>query len=110
VRTAIAGFTNGDIFTVAMTTQNEQLTDRVRKALARIRNVKEKRMFGRVVFMVNGKMCMTSGSDRLMLRIDPKSHAAVDKAERRPTRHDGRIGIQRLRTRGRGRAQAKEEF
>ena len=59
--------------------ENEQLTDRVRKALARTRNVKEKRMFGRVVFMVNGKMCVTSGGDRLMLRIGPESHAVAIK-------------------------------
>jgi TfoX/Sxy family transcriptional regulator of competence genes len=34
-------------------------------------------MFGRVVFMVNGKMCITSGPGRLMVRIDPESHAAA---------------------------------
>jgi TfoX/Sxy family transcriptional regulator of competence genes len=28
-------------------------------------------MFGGVAFMVNGKMCITVGKDRIMCRIDP---------------------------------------
>jgi len=36
--------------------------------------VKEKKMFGSLAFMVNGKMCLTAGPDRMMCRIDPEKH------------------------------------
>jgi len=52
---------------------NEGLADRVRKALSG-RKVEEKNMFGGLCFMVNGKMCVTVGKDRLMCRIDPALH------------------------------------
>jgi TfoX/Sxy family transcriptional regulator of competence genes len=55
---------------------NEELANRVRKALSG-RNVEEKNMFGGVCFMVNGKMCVTVGKDRLMCRIDPALHEAA---------------------------------
>jgi len=53
---------------------NEFLTDRLRAALARIPRVVEKKMFGGITFMVNGKMCITAGEDRIMCRIDPAIH------------------------------------
>ncbi len=53
---------------------NEKLTLRVREALAGVKNVEEKRMFRGVVFMVNGKMCITAGDDNYMFRIDPALH------------------------------------
>ena len=56
---------------------NEKLTERVRKALAEIPKVEEKKMFRGVAFMVNGKMCITVGDDEIMCRIDPALH---DKA------------------------------
>lgn len=31
-------------------------------------------MFGGLAFMVNGKMCINVGKDRLMCRIDPAMH------------------------------------
>jgi len=31
-------------------------------------------MFGGITFMVNGKMCISVGRNRLMCRIDPASH------------------------------------
>ncbi len=31
-------------------------------------------MFGGIAFMVNGKMCISAGKDRLMFRIDPAIH------------------------------------
>jgi TfoX/Sxy family transcriptional regulator of competence genes len=49
------------------------VANRVREALSG-RNVEEKNMFGGVCFMVNGKMCVTVGKDRLMCRIDPALH------------------------------------
>lgn len=50
---------------------SEKLAERLRQALAGIPNVEEKKMFGGLAFMVNGKMCLTAGKDRIMCRIDP---------------------------------------
>lgn len=55
-------------------TVNEALLGRVRDALARVEHVEEKRMFGGVMFMVNDKMCISVGKNRLMCRIDPAVH------------------------------------
>jgi len=40
---------------------NENLTNRVREALAHLPNVEEKKMFGGIAFMVDCKMCITIG-------------------------------------------------
>ncbi|TMI97531.1 MAG: TfoX/Sxy family protein [Bacteroidetes bacterium] len=56
---------------------NEQLTNRVRAALAAIPNVEEKKMFSGITFMVNGKMCISVGNDRIMCRVDPAIHDDV---------------------------------
>ena len=53
------------------------LVGRVRAALERAVRVEEKRMFGGIVFMVGGKMCVSVGRDRLMCRIDPSLHDAA---------------------------------
>lgn len=37
---------------------NEKLADKLRKALLPHPNVKEKKMFGGLAFMVNSKMCI----------------------------------------------------
>jgi len=50
---------------------NEKLTNRVREFLVDIPDIEEKRMFRGVVFMVNGKMCITVGDNEIMCRIDP---------------------------------------
>ncbi len=50
---------------------NEKLTLRLREALARTPRVEEKKMFGGVAFMVNGKMCITASDRGLMCRVDP---------------------------------------
>ncbi len=34
-------------------------------------------MFGGIAFMVNGKMCVTVGHNRIMARIDPKLHESA---------------------------------
>jgi TfoX/Sxy family transcriptional regulator of competence genes len=49
------------------------MADRVRKLLGR-RRVEEKKMFGGLAFMVNGKMCVAVNADRIMVRIDPAEH------------------------------------
>jgi TfoX/Sxy family transcriptional regulator of competence genes len=53
---------------------DDVLVNRVRAALAGEHPVEEKRMFGGITFMVRGKMCVSVGRDRLMLRIDPELH------------------------------------
>jgi len=59
---------------------NEKLTNRVREALANVPNVEEKKMFRGITFMVDGKMCISVGDNRIMCRIDPELHdEAVEK-------------------------------
>lgn len=56
---------------------DENLVDRVRTALNNDRRIEEKRMFGGLAFMVEGKMCVTVGNAGIMCRIDPAIHDAV---------------------------------
>ncbi|MGH2645352.1 MAG: TfoX/Sxy family protein [Chitinophagaceae bacterium] len=58
---------------------NEELTKRVRAALSHLKDVEEKKMFSGITFMVNGKMCISVGDDRLMCRFDPSLHKEVLK-------------------------------
>jgi TfoX/Sxy family transcriptional regulator of competence genes len=58
---------------------NEKLTARIREALAQISKVEEKRMFRGVTFMVNDKMCISAGDNKIMCRIDPSIHDEVLK-------------------------------
>lgn len=58
---------------------NEKLTARIREALAHLPKVEEKRMFRGVTFMVNDKMCITAGDNKIMCRIDPAIHEEVIK-------------------------------
>ena len=57
-----------------------QLIDAVREALAAHApgaEVEEKAMFGCLVFMVNGKMCLGVENDELLVRLPPDTHDAV---------------------------------
>ncbi|MGH7022816.1 MAG: TfoX/Sxy family protein [Caulobacteraceae bacterium] len=56
---------------------SEILASRVRAALANQISVEEKRMFGGLAFMVDGKMCVTIGKDGIMCRIDPAVYDTV---------------------------------
>ena len=56
---------------------NQQLTERVREAFANLPKVEEKVMFRGVLFMVDGKMCVSTGNDELMLRIDHALHETL---------------------------------
>lgn len=53
---------------------NEQLTLRIRKALENTPGVEEKNMFRGTSFLVNGKMCITTGNEEYLFRIDPARH------------------------------------
>lgn len=70
---------------------NEKLTERIRQLLAEVPAVTEKRMFRGITFMVDGKMCVSVGDDRIMCRIDPELHAeAVRKPGCRTVEMGGR--------------------
>jgi TfoX/Sxy family transcriptional regulator of competence genes len=56
---------------------SDTLTARVRAALMDVPDVEERKMFGGITFMVNGKMCVSVGARRLMCRIDPRAHEAA---------------------------------
>lgn len=53
---------------------SEKIAERIRQALSAVPNVEEKKMFGGLAFMVDNKMCITAGADRIMCRIDPAFH------------------------------------
>ena len=53
---------------------NEQLLKKLRAAFKGISSVEEKKMFSGVAFMVNNKLCVTVGRDRIMCRINPGLH------------------------------------
>lgn len=53
---------------------NEVLAARIRQALAHLTGVEEKKMFGGLAFMVNGKMCIAANKDGIMCRIGPGLH------------------------------------
>lgn len=56
---------------------NEELANRIRAALVDHREVEEKKMFGFLVFMVNGKMCLGVRGDEMLCRIGPDSMEAL---------------------------------
>ena len=60
-------------------TYDEKLASRLREALSQLPDVKEKKMFGGLAFMVGNKMCLTAGPGRIMCRIDPELHEVAIK-------------------------------
>jgi TfoX/Sxy family transcriptional regulator of competence genes len=58
---------------------NEKLAERLRKALAHLPQVEEKKMFRGLTFMVNGKMCVCASGDEMMCRFDPALQDLVTK-------------------------------
>ena len=57
----------------------DDLVSRVRQALADVPDLRERRMFGSLGFMVRGHLCVTARPERLMCRIDPALHEEVLK-------------------------------
>ena len=53
---------------------DEKLNDKIREALADIPSLEEKRMFGGVCYMVDGKMCVGVVKDEMMCRIGPDAY------------------------------------
>jgi TfoX/Sxy family transcriptional regulator of competence genes len=57
---------------------NENLTQRVRDLLAGVPNVEEKKMFGSIGFIVNGKLCLGVGDHadhNMMVRVGSEKYA-----------------------------------
>ncbi|MBN1987546.1 MAG: TfoX/Sxy family protein [Prolixibacteraceae bacterium] len=53
---------------------SKNIASRIRKSLEYLSNVEEKKMFGSLAFLLNGKICLTAGPKRLMCRINPELH------------------------------------
>ena len=53
---------------------DEMLVERVRGALKGNRNVKERKMFGGLTFMLQGNMCCGVAGERLMVRVGPEKY------------------------------------
>jgi len=51
---------------------NEALAERLRQALARRKNVEEKKMFGGVGFLINGNLLVGIRKDSLLVRLGPE--------------------------------------
>ena len=49
----------------------ESLASRVRKRLAGLEGVEEKRLFGGIRFLLNGNLCARVWKDKLVLRLGP---------------------------------------
>src|SRR5690349_18516138 len=61
---------------------DEKLADRTREFISRThKRVVEKKMFGGVCFMVNGKMCVGVEKERMMVRLDPDIYEDVIEKE-----------------------------
>lgn len=60
---------------------DNNLVIRVREYLSQKKEfqIEEKKMFGGLAFMVNGKMCINVGAQQLMCRFDPKMLAPLSK-------------------------------
>lgn len=70
---------------------DEKLVSRVRSELGQQKGIAEKKMFGGLTFMVNGKMCLGVLNDDLMARIDPEVYkASLRKKGCREMRFTGR--------------------
>lgn len=56
---------------------DEALADKVRKALAGTKGVKEKKMFGGIAFMVDGAMCIGVDKRDLIVRCEKEATDAL---------------------------------
>ena len=53
---------------------DENLAGRIRHALARKKNIEEKKMFGGVGFLLNGNMLVGVWEDSLIVRLGPDAY------------------------------------
>ena len=70
---------------------DEQLAERIRKLLARRKNITEKKMFGGLSFLRNGKMLCGVVKDLLVVRVGPEETGKLlQKHHVRPMDFTGR--------------------
>jgi TfoX/Sxy family transcriptional regulator of competence genes len=70
---------------------DEELADRVRRALAPREGLSEKKMFGGIAFMLHGNMSCGVEKDQLMVRVGPERHEeALAQPHARPMDFTGR--------------------
>lgn len=70
---------------------DEGLAERLRVALDDQRGVSEKKMFGGLCFLIDGKMCCGIVKDELMVRVGAEQHAeALRRPHARPMDFTGR--------------------
>ena len=71
---------------------DEDLANRIRELVGSERGLTEKRMFGGLAFLINGKMAVAaSGQGGLLVRVDPtKSHSLLQRRHARPFEMRGR--------------------
>lgn len=70
---------------------DEALADRIRRALGPRPDVTERKMFGGIAFLLDGKMFVGIAKDELMVRVGPDGHeAALAEAHVRPMDFTGR--------------------
>lgn len=64
---------------------DEKIADRIRESLVNEIGVEEKKMFGGVCFMMNGKMCVGVIKNDMMCRIGPDAEkTAIEQSGCRP--------------------------
>jgi len=56
---------------------DEKLAERIRRVLPPTSTVTEKKMFGGLAFLVDGKMFVGVAGEDLMVRVGPEAHAAA---------------------------------
>lgn len=72
-------------------TYDEKLVERVRRVVPSSAKVEEKKMFGGVAFLVDGKMFVGVANSDLMVRVGPAAYAAaLARAHVRPMDFTGR--------------------
>lgn len=70
---------------------DEGLAQRVRECLEGLQAVEEKKMFGGLVFLLNGNMCVGLVRDSLMVRVGPDAYAAsLEMPDARPMDFTGK--------------------
>lgn len=70
---------------------NEKLASMVREIIHEKRNISEKKMFGGLAFMLNGKMFCGIVKDDLMVRTGPENYEkALNKPHTRPMDFTGK--------------------
>ncbi len=56
---------------------DETLAARIRQRLSRRKNVEDKKMFGGIIFLLNGNMLVGVWMDSLIARVGPDEHEAA---------------------------------